>query len=316
MKKFLYRRIANLIFVLIGVSLISFILSIMSPGDPAELILSQNGVTLPTPQQIKEMREQLGLNQPYHIQYINWLQNVLQGDLGSTYLHGVPVLDELLKRFPVTAALAVISILIASVSGIFLGCISAINSNRLPDLAIKTLTNALFALPSFWIAMIMIYIFSEKFQLLPTSNVGTAAHFIMPSLILSLGVMATVCRMTNAALLSEFSKEYYWLGKARGISRYRMIVYNALPNVMLPVIAAIGNSFGSVLGGSAIIESIFAIPGIGRFALEAISMRDYPALQGYVIFCGCVYVTVTFSVDALLAFLNPKIRLVGVKNEQ
>lgn len=315
MKTYFCRKIVNLFLVLIGVSLISFTLSMLSPGDPAELILSQNGVTYPTYEQIQELREQLGLNRPYHIQYMDWLRNILQGDLGTTYMHGVPVIDELCKRFPVTAGLAIFSILLASINGIFLGCISAVKSKGLPDMAIKTLTNVLFALPSFWIALIMIYVFSEKLKWLPTSNVGSFEHYIMPSVILSLGVTATVCRMTNTALLNEFSKEYFWLGKARGISSYKMIVCNALPNVMLPVIAAIGNSFGSVLGGAAIIESIFAIPGLGRFALEAISMRDYPALQGYVIFSGVIYVTVTFFVDSIIAFLNPKIRLDGLKNE-
>ena len=165
------------------------------------------------------------------------------------------------------------------------------------------------SVPSFWLALMLILVFSETLRWLPTSGTGSLLHFLLPSFVLSFATMATVCRFMRGALLSEFGKQYFLVAKARGISKINLITRYALPNAVIPVIALLGNYFASVLGGSIIAESIFAIPGISSMALEAIRYRDYPVLQAYVLVSGWILILVTLAVDLLIANLNPKVKL-------
>lgn len=304
-------KIASLIPVLLGISLLAFTLGVISPGDPAEIALNQGGMSVATPGEIAAMREEMGLNAPLPVQYLRWVEKALHGDLGISYITGEPVGQELAQRLPVTLELAGYAMLLTCVDGILLGLLSAVYKDRLLDQVIKGLTNVMLSFPEFWLALLMILLFAEVLGWLPTSGPGGAKHMIMPAMVLSCPTSAIAARLTRSALLAEFGKQYFIAASAKGISKYRLIVRNALPNAIVPVITLLGNYFGGILGGSAIVETIFALPGIGSYAINAISMRDYPAIQGYVLLTGFLFVAITLAVDLISLALNPKIRLGG-----
>lgn len=302
------KRVLAVFLVLLGISLLTFLMSVFSPGDPAEIVLNQNGFNDPTPEQIQAMRIELGMNRSLVVQYCTWLGKVLQGDLGHSYITGKPIFQELVARTIITMQLTIYAITFTAIGGIILGILAAIYHDRKIDRIIKSFTNAMLAIPGFWLALILILCFSEKLQVLPTSGTGTYLHMLMPALVVSFSAMATVCRFMRSALLFEFSKQYFWVANTRGISSWKLICCEALPNAIVPVIALLGNYLGNMLGGSVIAESIFALPGLGSLAIEAVRMRDYPVLQAYVLLTGVLLVSTTLVVDLLLAYLHPKIK--------
>lgn len=305
------QKISSLIPVILGISLIAFMLGVISPGDPAEIALSQGGMSEARPDQIALMREEMGLNDPLPLQYISWVKNALQGDLGNSFATSEPVSAELARRLPVTLKLAGYAMLITCVGGILLGTLSASYKDSLLDNSIKGLTNIMLSIPNFWLAILMVLLFAEILRWLPTSGIGGIKYMLMPAVVLSCATTAIAARLTRSALLGEFGKQYFLAANAKGISKYRLIVRNALPNAIVPVITLLGNYFGGILGGSVVVETIFALPGVGSYAINAIAMRDYPALQGYVLLTGFLFVAVTLAVDLISLALNPRIRLGG-----
>ena len=309
MKNYLLHRILTSLLVLIGISVLSFILGVFSPGDPAELVLNQNGLESPTEQQILAMREELGLNQPLYLQYAHWINNLFSGNLGISYITGRDILQEIFLRLPTTIELALIALFMATFLGISLGIYCAVNEGKFIDNLFKVITNAMFSIPSFWLALILILVFCEHLKLLPTSSDGSINSLLMPAFILAFSTIGTLIRLTRNSLLVEFSKQYYIVAKLRGISTLKLLIQYALPNAILPVIALLGNYFAGILGGSVIVESIFAIPGIRFMALQAVSYRDYPVLQAYVLVSGIILVLITMLVDILIMYINPKIKM-------
>ena len=309
MKNYLLHRILTSLLVLIGISVLSFILGVFSPGDPAELVLNQNGLESPTEQQILAMREELGLNQPLYLQYAHWINNLFSGNLGISYITGRDILQEIFLRLPTTIELALIALFMATFLCISLGIYCAVNEGKFIDNLFKVITNAMFSIPSFWLALILILVFCEHLKLLPTSSDGSINSLLMPAFILAFSTIGTLIRLTRNSLLVEFSKQYYIVAKLRGISTLKLLIQYALPNAILPVIALLGNYFAGILGGSVIVESIFAIPGISFMALQAVSYRDYPVLQAYVLVSGIILVLITMLVDILIMYINPKIKM-------
>ncbi len=301
-------RILMAVPVLVGISLLAFALGLLSPGDPAEFALNQNGLDAPTEAQLAAMREELGLNRPVYVQYLAWMAQVLQGNLGSSYISGRDILQELLLRLPVTATLAVLALALAAAVGIAAGVLCAVYKDSVLDRLLQLVTNVMLAVPGFWLALLMILLFSETLRWLPTSGSGSLRHFVLPALAVSLSTAATVCRYMRSSLLQEFAAQYFTIARVRGLGRVRLLFSYALPNALLPVIALLGNYFAGILGGSVIAESIFALPGISSMALEAIRLRDYPVLQAYVLFTGWLLVVVTLLVDVLMLRLNPKLQ--------
>lgn len=302
------KKILSAIPVLVGISMLAFILGLLSPGDPAEFVLSQNGLTVPTEAELAAMREELGLNVPAYTRYWNWLIGLLHGDLGESYVTGRSITKEIMLRLPLTMKLAALSLVLTICVGLSMGVVCAEKEGSKVDSFVKSLTNIMLSIPGFWLALVLILIFSEKLRILPTSGSDGLASFILPSIVLSFATMGTICRFMRGAMLEEFSKQYYLVARVRGLSKMKLLFSYAFPNALIPVIALLGNYFAGVLGGSAIVESIFAIPGMGTMALEAIRMRDYPVLQAYVLVSGWILVLVTLGVDLLIAYLNPKVR--------
>ncbi|MDO4866040.1 MAG: ABC transporter permease [Clostridia bacterium] len=310
MSRYLFQKLLSLVPVLLGISLAAFVLGVISPGNPAELALAQGGYE-PTPEQIEAMERQMGLDAPYPVQYLRWVGRAFSGDLGTSYHSRRPVAEELTRRLPVTLKLAGFSMLITCVTGIGLGCVAAAYQDRWPDRLVGTYINISLSFPAFWLALLLILLFAETLRWLPTSGNGGLRYLLLPGLVLSSASAAMAARLTRSALLAEFGKQYFTAAQARGIGRWRLVVRNALPNAIVPAVALLGNSLGGMLGGSVVIESIFALPGIGSYALDAITNRDYPALQGYVLLAGCAYVAVTLLVDIVSMLLNPRVRLGG-----
>lgn len=311
MMKYIATRLATAVPVLIGISILAFVLGVLSPGDPAELALNQSGLEMPTAEQIAAMREELGLNRPLPLQYLDWLRGVLCGNLGNSCISGRSIAQEIALRLPVTIKLAVLSLAAAGLGGIFCGVLCAVYEDSRLDNVLKNASNVMLSVPSFWLALVLILIFCEKLRLLPTSGSSDFRHFILPAAVLSFVTLGTVCRFMRGMMLAEFSKQYFTVARVRGLSRWKLIFVYALPNAVIPVLALLGNYFAGVLGGSVIVENIFALPGIGSMALEAIRFRDYPVLQAYVLISGWTLVMVTACVDILIACLNPKVKLGG-----
>lgn len=308
MKKYFIGRMIALIPTLVGISVIAFFLGILSPGNPAEIALSQGGYE-PTPEQIAKMEKELGLDRPYAAQYLDWLGKILKGDFGRSYTNGRPISGELGRRLPKTIHLAGYAISMTCFFGIGLGILGAWFKDTKIDRALMILLNAVLSLPAFWIGLILILIFSEKLKLLPTSGYGGLKYMILPAVTLSGIASATIARLMRAALLAEFGRSYYITAVTRGLSKKQLIIDNALPNAIAPILPLIGNFLGGVLGGTVVVESIFAIPGIGSYAIEAIGAKDFPALQGYVLVTGIIFVVISLLVDIVGVWISPKVRL-------
>ncbi|WP_308415489.1 ABC transporter permease [Sporanaerobium hydrogeniformans] len=308
MKHYLLQKLFSLFLVLFGISLAAFVLGILTPGNPAELALSKGGYS-PTPEQIKEIEIEMGLDVPYPVQYVKWLNRVLHGDLGTSYASSRPVRQELIERIPITLKLGSCAMVVTCINGILIGCIAAAFRGKGIDKIVQLGINISLSLPAFWFALLLILFFSESLGWLPTSGNGGIRFLIMPTTVLALPASATAARLMRSSLLAEFGKPYYLAAIARGTNRFEQIIKNALPNAIVPVIALMGNTLGGLLGGSVIVETIFALPGIGSYAIEAIYGRDYPALQGYVLVTGCVYVLVSLLVDGISLLLDPKVRV-------
>lgn len=313
MIRYVGKRLMTVVPVLIGISIIAFLLGLMTPGDPAVMALSRDGVSLTTPQMIQEKRQELGLDKPFAVQYLNWAARALHGDLGTSYSDNTPIGGQLLYRLPVTLTLAGYTMALVCIFGILFGMCSAAFVHKGPDILLQFLTNLMMAFPSFWLAIILIIVFGENLKLLPTNGLGGIRHMILPAVTLSCATIAMSGRLMRSSMLEEFGKQYMLAADAKGITRLRVLFFHGFPNAVLPVITLLGNYLGGILGGSAIIESIFSLPGIGSYALEAIHARDYPVIQGYVLFTGVVYVLVSLLIDLFCAYLNPRIRLGGKK---
>ncbi|MCL2152734.1 MAG: ABC transporter permease [Oscillospiraceae bacterium] len=311
MGRYLLHRLSSLLLVLVGISLLAFFLGVISPGDPVEISLSQSGLYTPSPEQVAAMRQQLGLNDPLYIQYFRWIYGVIHGNFGTSYLNRRSVGGELARRLPYTIQLAACSMCFACVFGFTFGILSAAYQGRFIDRCIKWFANILLSFPNFWLALLLILVLAEILGWLPTSGVGGQRHMVMPAITLSGAAAAGLVRLMRSSLLAELGKQYFLAANARGLSRASLLLRTAFPNAVLPAVTMMGNYLGGVLGGSVVVETMFALPGIGSYAIEAIYARDYPALQGYVLLTGFVFVVITFTVDVICALINPKIRLGG-----
>ncbi|UNC93005.1 nickel ABC transporter permease [Candidatus Contubernalis alkaliaceticus] len=310
MKKYIVKRLLYLFVVMLGVSLLTFSISQLTPGDPAELILRESGVE-PTREAIQALREQLGLNEPLPVQYGKWLWAVLQGDLGQSFRTGQPVLEEIAHRFPATIELTLAGLLVMLVVALPVGILSALFKNTFMDHLSRFFALLGASLPSFWLGLLLIYYFAVKLSILPVMGRGGILHLVLPALTLGLGMSATYARLLRASMLEVLGQDYIHAARARGLKEHTVLVKNALKNALLPVVTAFGMSLGHLLGGTVIVETIFAWPGVGRFVVQAIFNRDYPVIQGYVLFMALIFVLVNLVVDLSYKFIDPRIRLEG-----
>ncbi len=308
--RYLLFRLLYLFPVMLGVSIITFGLINLAPGDPAEIILRAGGGD-PSREALDALREELGLNDPVYIRYGRWLWDALHLDLGSSFRTGRPVAEEILHRFPATLELACAALALVVLFALPLGVLAALYRHGPIDHLIRLGALAGASMPGFWIGLLLIYLFAVKLRLLPVMGRGEAEHLILPAVTLASGMAATYARLLRASMLEVLGQDFIRVARAKGLAEKWVIGRHALKNALLPVVTMLGISFGHLLGGTVIVESIFAWPGVGKFCLDAIFNRDYPVIQGYALFMAVIFVTVNLAVDVSYRFIDPRVRLSG-----
>ncbi len=310
MAKYISKRLLQAIFVLLGVSLVAFIILHLS-GDPLSLLISSGA----TPEQEAAIRTKMGLDDPLYIQYFRFLAQILHGDFGESLYYKQSTLSLIMNRLPATIQLTFAGILVATVIGIPLGIIAATKKGSVVDSVVRIIAICGQAIPSFWLGLMMILIFSVKLKWLPTSGRGTFAQMIMPAITVGLFSMASVCRLTRSTMIETLKTDYIRTAKAKGLHKARIIVIHALRNSLLPVVTTIGMEIGHLLGGTLLTETIFSWPGIGSLAVQAITNRDYPLVQTAVLITAFMFVIVNLIVDLLYAVIDPRIDVTNAKLE-
>lgn len=306
MPKYILKRILILISTIIGVSFVVFSLLYLSPGDAA---LASAGPNAPK-ETVEILRDKMGLNDPFLIQYGRFLKNLIfHFDLGTSYQSKTPVIEKILRVFPNTLKLAGVSLIFAIISGIILGIIAGINKNNIIDSLISFAGMIGLAMPIFWSGLLLIIIFSSKLKLLPASGFSSWRHMILPVLALGLQTSSSIMRMTRSSMIEVLDKDYIRTARAKGLKKSRIIFIHALKNAMIPIITTIGLQAGGLLGGSILTETVFSISGIGRLMVDSVKTRDYPVILGGVMFIALVYSIISIIVDILYGFLNPQIKM-------
>jgi ABC-type dipeptide/oligopeptide/nickel transport system permease component len=302
MLQYLFKRLWHTVYVIIGISVISFFFIHLS-GDPVMLMLPADASN----QEIEDLRQQLGFNDPIYVQYLRFAWQALRGEFGESMYYKVPAMQLILERLPASLELALAAMLIALVVAVPIGIISAVRRGSLLDMG--SMLGALFGLsmPHFWLGIMMILIFSVKLGWLPTSGRGTLAHLIMPSLALGLSLMAMFARLTRSVMLEVLSLDYIRTARSKGLKERIVIAKHAFKNALIPLVTVAGMQFGFLLGGTVIIETVFAWPGVGRLVVQAIFNRDYPLVQAIVLVLAVIFVAVNFIVDMLYMYLDPQI---------
>lgn len=333
MIKTIFKRLLLLVFVVFGVSLITFILSNIIPGDPASMMAGQRA----NEETLEQVREQLGLDQPVLTQYANYMQGLLTGDLGTSIRTQKPVLDDLLIFFPATLELAVLAFLIAIVIGIPLGILAAVKKNTFWDHASRIFTISGISTPVFWSGLLVIFIFYGVLGWFPSNGridmainppthvtgfylldsllsgdlvafQSSLRHIILPAIVLSFAQLAIITRQVRASMLEVLEKEYFRTAIANGIHGPYLLIKYGLRNALIPTITVIGVSFGALLGGAVVTETVFGWPGMGKYVVDSIAYLDFPAMMGFTVFISIGYVLINLVVDLSYYVLNPQIK--------
>lgn len=309
MAKYIAKRLLMMIPVLIGISFILFTVLKMTPGDPARMILGESALQ----EDVEALREEMGLNDNFFVQYFNYMKGVVKGDLGKSYTTNLPVTQEILARIPTTFLLAVLSMTICIVIGLPIGILSAVKQYTLVDSASMICALILTSMPSFWFGLMLILFFSLKLNLLPSVGIDTWKHFILPSVTLAATTMAVLLRMMRSTMLEVIRQDYIMTARAKGANERRVVFRHALKNAFLPVLTVIGINFGIQLGGAVIVENVFAIPGLGTLMVDAVKMKDLPTVIGSVMFVALIAGLVNLLVDILYVYIDPRIKSQYVK---
>ncbi|MCX8118942.1 MAG: ABC transporter permease [Desulfobacterota bacterium] len=335
MARFILRRFLHLVFILFGVSLLVFLMLRFIPGDPAQLLVGE----FASPQEVQKIREKLGLDRSYPYQYAIYLRHLLSGDLGVSIRSNVPVVEEMLTRFLATAELSIAAILISSLVGVLAGVISSVRKYSIFDYASMVMALIGISMPIFWLGLMLMYLFSVKLGMLPMMGrmtmgadysaitglvvldsllsgnfplfIDSLRHLILPAFTLATIPMAIIARMTRSSMLEVLSKDYIRTARAKGLGPGAVIFKHALKNAFLPVLTVIGLNFGILLGGAVLTETIFSWPGLGRYVVDSLLARDYPAVQGCILFFAVIMVLVNLAVDILYFYLDPRLRVNG-----
>ena len=335
MARFISRRLFHLIFILIGVSVLVFLMLRLIPGDPAKLLLGE----FASPSDVGRIREKLGLDRSYPYQYTIYAKNLLRGDMGVSIRSNVPVAEEITVRFLATVELSIAAMLASSFFGILAGVISAVRKQSPLDYFSMVMALIGISMPIFWLGLMLMYLFSVKFGILPMMGRFTMGldhhvitglvlidslvegnlhlffnslkHLILPAFTLATIPMAIIARMTRSSMLEVLSKDYIRTARAKGLGYGTVIFRHALKNAFLPIITVIGLNFGLLLGGAVLTETIFSWPGLGRYVVDSLLARDYPAVQGCILLFAMIMVMMNLIVDILYFYLDPRLRIDG-----
>jgi peptide/nickel transport system permease protein len=304
MHKYVLKRILLLIPVLLGVSLLVFAIMSLTPGDPAQLILGENAPK----EAVLKLREEMGLNDPFFMQYLRFVKNAILGDFGRSYTTGREVFGEIFARFPNTLVLAVIGIIISICIGIPIGIISATRQYSFLDSFSMVIALLGVSMPVFWLGLMLILTFSVKLGWLPSGGFDGFKSIILPAVTLGVGSAAIITRMTRSSMLEVIRQDYIRTARAKGVAEKVVINKHALKNALIPIITVVGLQFGHLLGGAVLTESVYSWPGVGRLMVDAIRQKDTPTVLAAVVFLAAAFSVVNLLVDILYAYVDPRIK--------
>ena len=311
MLKYIGKRLLWMLPVVLGISFILFTIMDLTPGDPARVILGEYA----SQEDVDALREEMGLNDNFFVRYGKYIVSAVTGDLGQSYRTGVPVVEEIAARFPVTLKIAVMAMFIAVFIGIPVGIISAVRQYSFADIVATMSALAFTSIPAFWLGLLLILLLSVQLHLLPAIGSDSWKHLIMPSVSLAAAQMATIMRMTRSTMLEVIRQDYIRTAKAKGAEPRRIIFHHAIKNALLPVITTVGLSISNLLGG-ALIENVFGISGLGTLMVNSVKSKDAPMLIGSVMFAAVVAGLVNLSVDVLYTYIDPRIKAQFVKRRK
>ena len=305
MIQYLFNRLLQAIPVLLGVIIITFVLMYIIPGDPVVSMVGERY----SEETVQQLRQELHLDDPLPLQFLRYVGNVLQGNFGNSFITGEPVATLIIEKFPNTMMLAITAMFFAILIGLTAGIMSSVHPGSFMDRGIMVLALAGISAPVFWVGLILVLVVGVMLQWLPPTGFGGIEYLILPALTLGLRSAAYLARLTRATMLDVLSHDYIRTARSKGLPEWKVFIKHAFPNTLIPVITIIGTDFGSYLSGAVLTESIFGWPGIGRLALEAIMKRDFPVIQGTVLFMAIMFVLMNVLVDLLYGVVDPRIRL-------
>lgn len=307
--RYLLYRLSTAAVVLGGVSVITFLLVHLTPGDPATTILSQQMHRTPPQSAVESFRAEHGLNDPLYVQYFDWVTDVLQGDFGESYYSQRSVGDLLVSHLPATIELAIASLVVALVIAIPAGVVSAVHHGQWLDLVSQAGALIGVSMPNFWLGYLLILVFSVRLGVLPVAGSGGLTYLVLPAIALGTGMTAIVTRLVRSSMLEVLDQEYLETARAKGLTERIVLYKHALRNALIPVVTVAGLQLGFVLNGAVVIEIVFQRPGLGMLLVDAIFDRDYPVVQGVVLVIAVAFVITNFLVDLVYEYLDPRIRL-------
>lgn len=307
-KHSLPKRILQIVIVLFGISFLTFLLTYIAPGDPVRAMYAASG-TIPSEEILNQTREALGLNEPFLVQYGKWLVGCLHGDFGTSYSYSRPVLELMLARLWPTLELALCSLVLMLAIAIPLGILSATHRGGVIDYIVRGYTFFGVSMPNFWVGLLLLYVFGVQLKWLPVVSTGQGfAKMILPTITLAFVMSAKYTRQVRTAFLEELNQDYVTGARCRGIPEGKILWSHVLPNSILPLITMLGLSFGSLLGGTAVVEVIFSYPGLGNLAVDAVTNMDYPLIQAYVLWIALIYMVLNLLVDISYNRLDPRMK--------
>ena len=304
MLRFIGKRLLMMVPVILGISFIIFAIMVLTPGNPAQMKLGENA----TPEAIAALEEEMGLNDNFFVRYFRYIGNALRGDFGRSYRTDLPVFDELMSRFPNTLTLAFFGIGLAVVIGVPIGILSAVKQYSIIDTVSLGMALIMTSIPAFWLGLMLMLVFSLHLDLLPAASDGTWKSFILPSVTLAIGTMATLIRMTRSTMLEVIREDYIRTARAKGASERTIIFRHALRNALLPVVTTIGINFGLQLGGAVICESVFSIQGLGTLMITSVRQKDIPMVMASVLFVALTISVVNLLIDILYTYIDPRVK--------
>ncbi len=302
---YVIRRLTEMVTVLLGVSVLVFLMVHMIPGDPARIIAGLES----SPEVVEQIRRDLGLDQPLHVQFWNFLRGVSTGDLGMSYRTKSPVSEEIAERVPHTFAIAVGGVVLATLLGTFSGILAAVFHNRIWDGLIMLVSLFAISTPSYWLALMLMLIFSLSLGLFPSIGVQSPLHYVLPIVTLGAQSGGMIARMTRSSMLDVLGADFISAARSRGQTERVVILKHALRNAAIPVVSIVGLRFGGLLAGTVLVESVFGIPGVGRLVVDAVIVRDYPMIQGSILVVASSFVIINAFTDILYGVIDPRIRL-------
>ncbi|MGN0204350.1 MAG: nickel ABC transporter permease [Coprococcus sp.] len=303
--RFLIKKAGTFCLLIVGITFLSFVLSYLSPGDPAQIMLNNQGVKA-SEEALVQARHEMGLDQPMIVQYGKWLADFCKGDMGTSYKSNRPVVRELTEKIPGTMLLTVTALAVTMLLAIPLGTLCAWHANGWLDRLVRAVTYLFASLPSFFLALLLMYFLSLKLKMFNVIGSLSLKGLVMPVLTLALTLAAWYIRQVRAIILKELNEPYVEGLRGRGVSEKKIIFGHVLRNCRVSMVTLVGISFGSMLGGTTIVESIFSWPGVGKLAVDAITARDYPVIQGYVVWMAVIYLIINFVIELLYPLMDPR----------